>query len=237
MSTATEARATDAGRVLRENGPATWPKGREAQAAIQWAYDTLAEALDLRARLLDGSWTGRTCTTRTAGLEGRKRSDPGRRRRERRGRCPGPGEPDRRVTSRAAFVAGLMGTEGDAVMSDQYVVILTGGARPGDKTSHHGPSRNQLDLAVERGTNPDPALMARHVAEEGYLIGFAEAAMLQRVVAVWVLDDKDEAGRFAEFVTREIDPAYVTRALSPLNEVLNAADEARQRAVKDEVAF
>jgi hypothetical protein len=122
-------------------------------------------------------------------------------------------------------------------MSGQYVVILTGGARPGDETSRTGPASFQLDLAVERGAHPDPAVMARHVAEEGWQIGYAEAAKLQRVVAVWVLDDKDEAGRFAEFVTREIDPAYVTRGLSPLNEVLNAADEARQRAVKDGVPF
>ena len=50
-------------------------------------------------------------------------------------------------------------------------------------------------------------------------LGFKEAATLHRTVAVWVLGDKEEAERFAEFVTREIDPAYVTAALSPLNEI------------------
>ena len=53
---------------------------------------------------------------------------------------------------------------------------------------------------------------------------------LHRTVAVWVLgSDKEEAERFAEFVTREIDPAYVTRGLSPLTEMLNAANAARDR--------
>jgi hypothetical protein len=44
-----------AGRILRENPPATWPHGREARSVIQWAYDDLAEALDFHARLLHGS--------------------------------------------------------------------------------------------------------------------------------------------------------------------------------------
>jgi hypothetical protein len=109
-------------------------------------------------------------------------------------------------------------------MSGQYVVILTGGARPGDETSHTGPASFQLDLAVERGTHPDPAVMARHVAEEAWQIGYAEAAKLQRVVAAWIVDGKDDADRFAEFVTREIDPAYVTAGRSPLAEVLTSAE-------------
>lgn len=122
-------------------------------------------------------------------------------------------------------------------MSGPYVVILTGGARPGDEISHIGPASHQIDLAVDRGTNPNPALMARHVAEEGFLLGYAEAAKLQRVVTAWVVDGKDEAGRFAEFVTRELDPAFVMPARSALGEMLAAAEAARFPVPQDEVPF
>jgi hypothetical protein len=44
-----------ADRILRANPPASWPKGREAQSAIRWAYDSLLEHLDMHARLLNGS--------------------------------------------------------------------------------------------------------------------------------------------------------------------------------------
>jgi hypothetical protein len=44
-----------ADRILRANPLASWPRGREAQSAIQWAYDSLLEALDTHARLLNGS--------------------------------------------------------------------------------------------------------------------------------------------------------------------------------------
>lgn len=39
--------------------------------------------------------------------------------------------------------------------------------------------------------------------------------------ACWVLGDEDTAKRFAEFVTAEIDPAQVMRALDPVTELLN----------------
>ena len=119
-------------------------------------------------------------------------------------------------------------------MSGPYVVILTGGLLPdGRPPVRSDPPRSHLDLATERGTDKDGTPVLRHVAEEAWALGFKEAATLHRTVAVWVLDDKDEAERFAEFVTREIDPAYAIAALSPLDEILNAADAARQRALPD----
>lgn len=39
--------------------------------------------------------------------------------------------------------------------------------------------------------------------------------------ACWILRDEDTARRFAEFVTAEIDPAQVMRALDPAAELLN----------------
>jgi len=116
-------------------------------------------------------------------------------------------------------------------MSGQYVVILTGGALPQD-ASRADPPRHQLDLAVERGS-----AVERHIAEEGWLLGYAEAAKLHRAVAAWVLGDEDEAKRFAAFVTREIDPAYVTAGRSPLGEMLSGDDERRHPTPQDGVPF
>lgn len=119
-------------------------------------------------------------------------------------------------------------------MTGQYVVILTGGARPGDERAD--PPGYQLDLAIEgAGTHADPAVLARRIAEEGWQIGYVEAAKRQRVRAVWVVDAEGDAARFAEFVTREIDPAYVARSLSPLAEMLTAAEalRGREQAVAD----
>jgi hypothetical protein len=113
-------------------------------------------------------------------------------------------------------------------MSGQYVVILTGGALPGS-TEHAGPPRHQLDLAIERGTSKDGNPVLRHVAEEAWLLGYAEAAKLHRAIAAWIVDGKDDAARFAEFVTHEIDPAYVIAARSPLGEMLASAEEQRRR--------
>ena len=114
-------------------------------------------------------------------------------------------------------------------MNSPHVVILTGGARPGDERAN--PPVYQLDLAIEgAGTHPEPAIMARRIAEEGWQAGYAEAAKLQRVIAVWVVDDEADAKRFAEFVTREVDPAFVIRAQSPLAEVLTGAEVLRGRA-------
>ena len=41
-----------------------------------------------------------------------------------------------------------------------------------------------------------------------------------RSVACWVFDDQATAERFAEYVTREIDPAEVHMALDPVAELL-----------------
>lgn len=115
-------------------------------------------------------------------------------------------------------------------MSGPYVVILTGGLLPdGRPPVNSDPPRVQLDLAIERGTSKDGTPVLRHVAEEAWRLGYAEAAKMHRTVAVWVLDDKEEAERFAEFVTREIDPAYVTAARSPLDELYAAVEELHRR--------
>jgi hypothetical protein len=116
-------------------------------------------------------------------------------------------------------------------VTGQYVVILTGGLLPdGRPPVDSDPPRAHLDLAIERGTGKDGNPVLRHIAEEAWELGFKEAATLHRTVGVWVVgSDEDEAKRFAEFVTREIDPAYVTKARSPLGEMLNAADEERRR--------
>ena len=111
-------------------------------------------------------------------------------------------------------------------MSGPYVVILTGGALPGQE-AHADPSHSDLDIIVERGNTSgvSPDVRDRHIAEEGWLRGYAEAAKLHRTVAAWVVDGEDDAARFAEFVTREIDPAYVTAGRSPLGEMLHAVTE------------
>jgi hypothetical protein len=124
-------------------------------------------------------------------------------------------------------------------VTGQYVVILTGGALPGDHPAADAdPPAHQLDLAIERGTGNDGAPVLRHVAEEAWLLGYKEAAALHRPVAAWVVNgDRETAGRFAEFVSREIDPAYVTAARSPLDEMLRADGERRHPVPSDEVPF
>jgi hypothetical protein len=73
MTTATEVTRVsplidEADRVLRENGPETWPKGREAQSCIRWAYDSLTEALDIHMRLCNGSLSWEALYDPDAGL-------------------------------------------------------------------------------------------------------------------------------------------------------------------------
>jgi hypothetical protein len=116
-------------------------------------------------------------------------------------------------------------------MSGPYVVILTGGALPGQ--DHGTPEGYQVDLALQHAGCASGDKMGRHVAGKAWRLGYAEAAKLHRVVAVYVLDDADDARRFAEFVTREIDPAYVKTAVSPLGELFAVAEELRRR---DQVA-
>ena len=116
-------------------------------------------------------------------------------------------------------------------MSGQYVVILTGGALPGQKMPE--PSRNDIDVALGRagvavGTPADNA-GTRRLAAHAIKLGYEHGARDYRVVAAYVVDGKDDAQRFAEFVTREIDPAYVTAARSPLDELYAAVEELHRR--------
>jgi hypothetical protein len=102
-------------------------------------------------------------------------------------------------------------------MSNPHVVILTGGARPDQEARE----ADETDLAVARSVYAAEGLDAALAA--AFRGGYKRAAFEYRTVAVWVTgSDEAEARRFAGFVTREIDPAYVTRALSPLTEMLNA---------------
>ena len=115
-------------------------------------------------------------------------------------------------------------------MSGPYVVILTGGALPGQKMPE--PSRNDIDVALQRagltGTGAGDSL-ARRIAVAAIKLGYEHGARDYRVVAAYVVDGKDDAQRFAEFVTREIDPAYVTAARSPLDELYAAGEELHRR--------
>jgi hypothetical protein len=117
-------------------------------------------------------------------------------------------------------------------MSGPYVVILTGGAQPDQEARE----ADQTDLAVARSIYVAEGLDAALAA--AFRGGYKRAAYEYRTVAVWVTgsDEEEEARRFAGFVTREIDPAYVTRALSPLTEMLNAASAPRDLQ-QDEVPF
>lgn len=112
-----------------------------------------------------------------------------------------------------------------------HIVILTGGARPGDSTPM--PSRNDLDLALADAGVPDSAvprlfweqLTDAQVTVEGivtaaFRTGYAKAAQLHRAVAAWILEDPAQARQFAAWATRAIDPAYVITARDPLAEML-----------------
>jgi hypothetical protein len=50
--------------------------------------------------------------------------------------------------------------------------------------------------------------------------------------ACWVFTDQAVAERFAAFVTREIDPAQVLKALDPVSELLNWRDQIAPSIVK-----
>lgn len=97
-----------------------------------------------------------------------------------------------------------------------HVVILTGGAPP-------DPHGHDIDLALTRAgaaSTASPASLARKIAAEGFRHGYHRAAQDHHVVAAWVLPGAKEAARFAAFVTREIDPAFVTPAMDPADELL-----------------
>jgi hypothetical protein len=112
-------------------------------------------------------------------------------------------------------------------MTGAYVVILTGGALPGQEAPEA--DRVDIDVSLQRAelairTVAEDAL-ARKVAAAAFRHGYERGARDHRVVAAYVVDGEDDAARFAEFVTREIDPAYVTAGRSPLGEMLHAATE------------
>jgi hypothetical protein len=113
-------------------------------------------------------------------------------------------------------------------MSEQYVVILTGGSRPDQETRE----ADGADLAVARSVYAAEGLDAALAA--AFRGGYKRAAFEYRTVAAWVVGDEEEAQRFAEFVTREIDPAYVTAARSPLAELLAAIEPAACKAHPDD---
>jgi seryl-tRNA synthetase len=75
---------------------------------------------------------------------------------------------------------------------------------------------------------PADAMMARQVAGEAFRHGWHVGAQLHRAVAVFVLDDKSQAVQFAEFMSREVDPAHVMRSSSPLAEALAEAEHHHQ---------
>lgn len=109
--------------------------------------------------------------------------------------------------------------------SRPWAVILTGGALPGEDTPE--PGNLERDLAAFRAGITPETLIAPQVAvyaREMYRAGYARAAQAHRVVAVWVVDGTERADRFAQWVTREIDPAYVSLVSDPLAEMLRAAD-------------
>ena len=125
-----------------------------------------------------------------------------------------------------------------------HVVILTAGALPGapapEPLAHHlagvqTATHHLLDQLAALGLDDSPA---KRAAAGGCLapfmaalwkLGYGEAAKAHRVVATWVVPgDRAAADRFARFVTREIDPAYVATALDPADELLRQweADQA-----------
>ena len=109
-------------------------------------------------------------------------------------------------------------------MSGPYVVILTGGALPGQEAPQA--TRNDIDLAIQRAgiavrTEAEDAV-ARKAAAAAFRHGYERGARDHRTVTVWVVDSEDDAAGFAAFVTREIDPAYVIKPRSPLAELLDA---------------
>jgi hypothetical protein len=115
---------------------------------------------------------------------------------------------------------------GGPVHGRPFVVLLTGGALPGQGIPDPQPNDIELALfAVSPG--PLPALdahLARRVAAEAFRVGWEQAAKLHRTVAVYVLEDGEEARGFAEFMSREVDPVHVMRGSSPLAETLAATE-------------
>ena len=124
-----------------------------------------------------------------------------------------------------------------------YLVILTGGGLPSDSDQPPDPYATQIAPALDLYqpecsccTNNEcecggaKVTSASAVAAAAFKAGYHQAALLHRVVAVYAVEDPAEAQMLAAAVTREIDPAYVTHAASPLAEALSCYRQARQAA-------
>jgi hypothetical protein len=130
-------------------------------------------------------------------------------------------------------------------MTRHHVVVLTGGALPGQDT----PAPRSHDLNAVR-TEMHQALtvlgeLTGNIETRAYLgerltslvtaawkAGHAVAARDHRVAAAFVLgDDRETADRFAKFITGEVDPAYVIHALDPADELLRHWENCAGRTV------
>jgi hypothetical protein len=121
-------------------------------------------------------------------------------------------------------------------VSGPYVVILTGGALPGQEVPKA--IRNDIDVAIQRAgvairTAAEDDL-ARKVAAAAFRHGYHSGARDHRTVTAWVVDSEDDAAGFAAAVTRDVDPAYVIKARSPLAELLAAIEPAACKAHPDD---
>jgi hypothetical protein len=108
-------------------------------------------------------------------------------------------------------------------VSTPFVVILTGGALPGQPTPDPAPADIEMAMTVAgvgAWSAPLDAHMARIAVGEALKIGWANAADAHQVVSVFVIGDDLEAARFAAFMSGEVDPAYVLGTRSPLPELL-----------------
>lgn len=124
----------------------------------------------------------------------------------------------------------------------QHVVILTGGALPGQPT----PDPTSIDLLAVNGVLHDTMtqlaslgvdtdhgvgdVLAAH-SRAYWRAGWEQAAKLHRPAAVWVLGDEVEAGRFAGLVTEAADLAYVMPARSAMHEALTAFENKTGRVI------
>lgn len=133
--------------------------------------------------------------------------------------------------------------------SQPYVVLLTGGAQPGD--TDKGPSSLDMDLLAPDRAAAVAALATLVIAgatldaEDANIAsaldrliaaawrrGHAEATRANAIPALWVIDGEDTARRFAAFVTAEIDPAIVRRAADPLGQALTAHENNAGRIIR-----
>jgi hypothetical protein len=126
-----------------------------------------------------------------------------------------------------------------------HVVILTGGAvpdapAPDPASAELNAVRDEMAAAVaDLGLNGlEPAgrehalALLTALAASGWRAGWRKAVILHRPVAVYVIDDDCEAKRFADFMTAEVDPAYVIASSSPMTELLASCEETTGRRIR-----